>query len=794
MMAFKKRMGGVAILFAILFSFTTLSYAMDVTLAWDANTEPNLAGYKIYYDSDCSGEPYDGIGAVEGASPIDVENITEFTLHGLPNGQVHYFAVTAYNDEGLESGYSNEVSTQCGLTVNVEGSGNVSVNPAGGSYDVGTEVEVEALAETGWQFSGWSGDLTGSSNPASIIMDANKTVTATFTYTQTLPVIDGFTATPNTIIEGDFVALQWLITGADSASIDNGVGAVAPYSGSVQDAPISNTTYTLTATNSAGSVTRSVTVTVMVPGPVINHFSATPVTINEGEAATLSWDITDAETAAINNGVGAVSPTTGSVQVSPTSTTWYTLTATSSTGSVTRSVTVTVVQPTPAITHFSATPETIDENESATLSWRIVNADSAIIDNSIGAVYPVSGSLEVSPLSTTTYTLTATNGGGSVTSTVTISVLELIPPEIVETIPHDGAGINDSTRVPNRASFCVRIEDADGIDITDPTSISFLINDGVNEAYARNLGDLSVVRVTKLAGDDDRQVTKLWVAYDRSKEDELGKYSFNTQVDITVNVKDSTGLEMAQEVFSIKIETQTEHENAEASKPITGPVDQSDPDLVDTEYFYDSGIVVKGGVLRGAKIIFNSSEPVQPRFGPIEEIPGLEGVGEAIPINLQPPTVFNTPVKLFIPHPEYANVSDLSIFLYTGDRWVLACDANGNVLPDGDGWMVPGSRVNHNNGNPSTIEIKVYHFTGVLAGNGGTNADSTFLVDDACFINSASHGFLLETQSEPVNSAGVTHAMGSLTLQTACFQKVLLITFILALMGEGIILTRRMKK
>jgi hypothetical protein len=84
---------------------------MDITLAWDANTEPNLAGYKVYYDSDGSGEPYGGTGATEGDSPIDVGNVTEFTLYGLSDGEVHFLAVTAYNDEGLESGYSNEVST-----------------------------------------------------------------------------------------------------------------------------------------------------------------------------------------------------------------------------------------------------------------------------------------------------------------------------------------------------------------------------------------------------------------------------------------------------------------------------------------------------------------------------------------------------------------------------------------------------------------------------------------------------------------------------------------------------------
>ncbi len=107
MMSFMKCAGCSVI--ALLFYFVTPCHAMDITLAWDANAEPNLAGYMIYYDTDSSGEPYDGTEAMEGESPIDVGNVTEFTLSDLPDGVVHFFAVTAYNDENVESGYSNEV-------------------------------------------------------------------------------------------------------------------------------------------------------------------------------------------------------------------------------------------------------------------------------------------------------------------------------------------------------------------------------------------------------------------------------------------------------------------------------------------------------------------------------------------------------------------------------------------------------------------------------------------------------------------------------------------------------------
>jgi hypothetical protein len=78
-------------------------------LAWDPNSEPDLAGYKLYYKTESSGPPYDGTGAIEGDSPIDVENETEFTVTGLTNGETYFFVVSAYDTESLEGEYSNEV-------------------------------------------------------------------------------------------------------------------------------------------------------------------------------------------------------------------------------------------------------------------------------------------------------------------------------------------------------------------------------------------------------------------------------------------------------------------------------------------------------------------------------------------------------------------------------------------------------------------------------------------------------------------------------------------------------------
>jgi len=66
------------------------------------------------------------------------------------------------------------------LTTNTVGQGSITLNPPGGTYDVGTVVTVTADPDTGWQFDNWSGDLSGSTNPTTITMDADKSVTANF--------------------------------------------------------------------------------------------------------------------------------------------------------------------------------------------------------------------------------------------------------------------------------------------------------------------------------------------------------------------------------------------------------------------------------------------------------------------------------------------------------------------------------------------------------------------------------------------------------------------------------------
>jgi len=103
---------GLLIGIFLLSAVSATSRAADITLAWDANTETDLAGYKLYYGK-TTGQ-YNGVGIFNGSSPIIIplEQLDEkpvIKLSGLTVG-TYFFAVTAYNVSNIESNYSNELS------------------------------------------------------------------------------------------------------------------------------------------------------------------------------------------------------------------------------------------------------------------------------------------------------------------------------------------------------------------------------------------------------------------------------------------------------------------------------------------------------------------------------------------------------------------------------------------------------------------------------------------------------------------------------------------------------------
>jgi hypothetical protein len=243
------------------------------------------------------------------------------------------------------------------------------------------------------------------------------------------PRITSFTANPTSIRSGATSTLAWTVAGADSVEI-SGVGSVNATSGSTTVAPTQTTSYTLTARNSHGSSSQSVTVTVNASAVRIVLFQATPASIASGQTSSLMWQTENADSVTITT-LGSVA-VAGSSSVAPTSTTTYTLTASNSTGQASASITVTVTGGAPSVT-FTATPTSITAGQSAKLTWTTTNVSRVYI---VGLGYvTVNGSADVTPAQTTTYRLNAAGANGqTVSKEVTVIVAaaaDTTPPTIV---------------------------------------------------------------------------------------------------------------------------------------------------------------------------------------------------------------------------------------------------------------------------------------------------------------------------------------------------------------------------
>jgi hypothetical protein len=109
-------------------------------------------------------------------------------------------------------------------------------------------------------------------------------------------------------------------------------------------------------------------------------------------------------------------------------TTTYLLTCSGAGGSASDSVTVTVTAPASVpVVNISVSPASIEQGQSATLSWTSTDADSCVASNGWSGTRSTMGSLSVSPAATAIYTLTCSGEGGSTSDSVTVTVNEPAP-------------------------------------------------------------------------------------------------------------------------------------------------------------------------------------------------------------------------------------------------------------------------------------------------------------------------------------------------------------------------------
>lgn len=349
-----------------------------------------------------------GYTAVSNGTPIQLANggvngitqsphLTEFTPNGatmggvgLTNQTISNFTITA-SDVTICSG--NSATLTAALNGAVPGGTMImwyTTQTGGTAVDTGATFTTPVLTTTTTYYAGFC--------PGTYRIPVVVTVTPGLSITVNSPTIcSGQTAN---------------LTANGGTSYTWSAGATSTGTNTADASPTSTTTYTVTGTTSGCTGTAISTVTV-TPGPTITVNSPT---ICSGQTANLTANGGTSYTWS----AGATSTGTNTADASPTSTTTYTVTGTTSgcTGTAISTVTVTsgptITVNSPSICEGETA--NLTANGGTTYSW------------SAGATSTGSNTADVSPIITTTFTVTGTTSGcsGTAISTVTVDPLPVI--------------------------------------------------------------------------------------------------------------------------------------------------------------------------------------------------------------------------------------------------------------------------------------------------------------------------------------------------------------------------------
>jgi uncharacterized repeat protein (TIGR02543 family) len=229
------------------------------------------------------------------------------------------------------------------LTIVKQGEGLVTSTPGSldcgsvcsGRFLTGTPVTLTATPDAGWTFAGWSGDLTGSTNPDTVVMDADRTVTVTFAATISAPMLFPVS---NPDGDGNYVVDWSDVVGADAYTLEEDdepgftspatphIGGASQYVVSGQDP--GTWYYRVKASNAHGYSAWSSVRSVAVGAPehqvclpfVLRHWPPIPATPTlhaisnpDGDGSyTVAWNAADRATSyALQEATKATAPTAG---------------------------------------------------------------------------------------------------------------------------------------------------------------------------------------------------------------------------------------------------------------------------------------------------------------------------------------------------------------------------------------------------------------------------------------------------------------------------------------------------
>jgi ribosomal protein L21E len=185
-------------------------YTLTVTTSGSGNV--TVSPQASQYDS--------GTTVTITAAPSDGQTFTGWS--GAVSGSNTTATLVMNGNKTVTASFSGTSKPKYTLSVTTSGSGSVTINPQSASYDSGSTVNLTAAPSSGATFNGWGGALSGTNAIASIVMNGNKTVTATFT---------GGNTGVNLVSNGDFAngTTGWnlgVYGGAATNSVQNGVHVV----------------------------------------------------------------------------------------------------------------------------------------------------------------------------------------------------------------------------------------------------------------------------------------------------------------------------------------------------------------------------------------------------------------------------------------------------------------------------------------------------------------------------------------------------------------------------------------
>ena len=126
--------GAVLIALFIFGVASSASAYYDIVIAWDPNLDSNVAGYILYVDDGTTPMPYGYVDTYE-LEDLDPDN-PMIKIEDLKEGIVYYFAMTAYDIDGNESDYSDEICVMngraCPASLSRSGSGSSGGGGGGG--------------------------------------------------------------------------------------------------------------------------------------------------------------------------------------------------------------------------------------------------------------------------------------------------------------------------------------------------------------------------------------------------------------------------------------------------------------------------------------------------------------------------------------------------------------------------------------------------------------------------------------------------------------------------------------